>query len=704
MSTPTRPKQPQIVQILQALIRASPLAIVVLDACGCVRQWSPAAEQMFGWRAEEVLGRPLPIVPETHRAEFERGPAAIHNPTPQIGYETLRQRKDGRLIDVSLWTVPLFHRDGELHLSVRMFADITERKRAEQRLHLYAARLQRMHAIDHAMLNAQSLDTIISTTLNQIHRLLPCQAAGVAIFDEPAGAAHVQLLRFQQIWAGHAEPARFTIDSLWRFPDMWATYHRYVRPDTPADELSPIEQQLFEQGMQMVLSIPLRARQVRIGLLLFGIGEPAYFSADHVASAHELADQLTIAIEQAHLYEAERRARQLAETLQDANLALTRSLDLTTVLETLLDFLGRLVPYDSASVLLFDQDGQLANRAIRGYENWTNIEHARAISFDPERNRPFHTLYSTQRSLLIPDVRDYTGWERVAGSEHVLSWFGVPLIYGDTMIGSFSVDKVDPDFFTAEHVRLAELLAAQAALAVQNAQLFTAASAANRRSQALSRRLLEVQELERRHLARELHDEIGQALTGLKMMIEIADRLPPEQDAERHARMAGAVKILDTLTLRVSELSLNLRPSILDDLGLLTALAWHINRFSAQTGIKIDFRYSGIDRRFAPAIETVVYRTVQEGLTNIARHAGVLHARVQLLAEHRILIVQIEDQGRGMPPVDWNAASSIGLSGMRERVILAGGVLTLRSAPGHGTSLLIELPIDQQAPASSQFE
>src|SRR5439155_6007913 len=141
-----------------------------------------------------------------------------------------------------------------------------------------------------------------------------------------------------------------------------------------------------------------------------------------------------------------------------------------------------------------------------------------------------------------------------------------------------------------------------------------------RNLQALSHRLLDVQEQERRHLARELHDEIGQLLTGTIYALENCRRLSTDKIVDGVAAVQEQVK---DLTARVRDLSLCLRLTMLDDFGLLSASLWHIERFTQQTQIRVDFDHSGLEERFGPEVETALYRILQEGLTNVARHAGV---------------------------------------------------------------------------------
>ncbi|KAF0174484.1 MAG: sensory box sensor histidine kinase [Limisphaerales bacterium] len=215
--------------------------------------------------------------------------------------------------------------------------------------------------------------------------------------------------------------------------------------------------------------------------------------------------------------------------------------------------------------------------------------------------------------------------------------------------------------------------------------------------QALARKVVEAQEAERRFIARELHDEIGQHLTGLKLSVELAGQLPADA---LPARLAETRARVDELLAKVRGLSLDLRPQMLDELGLLPALELLFDRFTAQTRVRVDFKQVGLSERLAPEIETAAYRVVQEALINIARHAKVTKADVRLWLAGGALGIQVEDEGAGF---DVEAAArrthSCGLAGMRERLVLLGGSLRIDSAPGAGTCLVATLPL-KSAPAS----
>lgn len=290
---------------------------------------------------------------------------------------------------------------------------------------------------------------------------------------------------------------------------------------------------------------------------------------------------------------------------------------------------------------------------------------------------------ANRRELIVhqPEPAASVPWAEIA----------VPLITRDHLIGILAIQNVRGQAFSQVDLDTLSTLAGQIAIALENARLFEQVQKTASRLQTLSHRLVEVQENERRHIARELHDEIGQFLTGLKLTLELNERRPAEQAQQGQHE---ALTLVNDLIGRVRELSLDLRPSLLDDLGLLPALLWHFERYTAQTNVQVHFKQSGLERRFSPGLETAVYRIIQEALTNVARHAQTPEATVRIWCDERNLRLQVEDYGIGFEPhAILTHGGSNGLPGILERARLVGGELTVASAPGQGTQLTAVLPL-----------
>jgi signal transduction histidine kinase len=278
----------------------------------------------------------------------------------------------------------------------------------------------------------------------------------------------------------------------------------------------------------------------------------------------------------------------------------------------------------------------------------------------------------------------------------VRSYVCAPIIGKDRVVGFINLSSVNPNVYGLEQARRLGAFADQAAVAMENASLFAQVRTGREQLRLLSRRLLESQEVERRRVARELHDEVGQLLTGLKLVLQMTAAGAP---AGQKAGLDEAETLVSELMARVRQLSLDLRPAMLDDLGLLPALLWHIPRYSQQTAVAVDFKHGGIEgRRFAPETETAAYRIIQEALTNVARHSGVAQATVRVWCDSETLTVQVEDEGAGLDSEALLASGKTsGLAGMRERAVLLGGQFSVEASPGRGTHLTALLPLAEPA-------
>src|ERR671936_787308 len=269
------------------------------------------------------------------------------------------------------------------------------------------------------------------------------------------------------------------------------------------------------------------------------------------------------------------------------------------------------------------------------------------------------------------------------GSAGLVGLLFVPLLAREDAIGVIIAhDKLgsDPRFGDAD-LRLAEQFAARAAIAVDLSR---------RVERDALRRVVAGQELERQRLARELHDETGQALTSILLGLKAVEEAPT---VEKIREGANELRELVVATLQdVRSLPVELRPKALDDFGLTAALERLTQTFSEATGIEVQLEAALGDERFPGEVETTLYRIVQEALTNTVKHAGARKVSILLMRRGGAATAVIEDDGRGFDPATVRE-DGLGLLGMRERVAIREGTLTVESSPETGTTLVAEVPL-----------
>ena len=395
--------------------------------------------------------------------------------------------------------------------------------------------------------------------------------------------------------------------------------------------------------------------------------------------------------------------RRQAEALLEGQKDLLEMIAMGTRLEQVLDGLTRFVEARSegmlCSILLAEDNGRRLRRGAAPSLPEAYNRLVDGLPIAPGAGSCGTAAHRRERVIVTDTLSDplWAEYRGIAREFGLRACWSAPVFATDgKVLGTFAMYYREPRSPTDADLELIERAAHIASIAIERQRSEEELRGANERLQGMSRRLVELQEAERRHVARELHDEIGQLLTALKMTL-------PAHSHPNRAGAAGDLRkargLVDELTSRVRELSMDLRPAMLDDLGLLPALLWHFERYSAATGVSVNFRHSEIEgRRFEPEIETAAYRIVQEALTNVARHAGVKEAVAVVSNSHKRLHLEIEDRGRGFDALDARAGErSSGLAGMRERALLLGGDFAIESVVAGGTRLKATLPLFKSA-------
>jgi signal transduction histidine kinase len=431
--------------------------------------------------------------------------------------------------------------------------------------------------------------------------------------------------------------------------------------------------------MHTFLGVPIVLRGIAYGnLYLTEKAGGADFTEEDEELVTLLAAQAAVAIENVRLYRAATEWSSRLESLNEVGNALATETDLDTLLDLVARRLRELLGARFVNVLLPSGPDELRFAAVAGDEGESLVGTTLA-----RRGSKAGRVLAERRSDRVDSVLDDPEVDplvtRRLGASTGL-W--VPLVARGRPIGVLAAhDKLAvPDGrFSDDDLRLAETFASRAAVAVDLSE---------RVARDALRRVVAAQELERRRLARELHDETGQALASILLGLRGLERQPdPAEAQEAIARL----RELAVGTLQdVRRLAVDLHPKALEDFGLTAALERLIETWGAETGIEIDLAARLGDGEVSDEAATAIYRIVQEALTNVVKHAAARHVSILLTRKNERVVAVIEDDGHGFDP--GREADGSGIQGMRERVELLDGRLRIESSAGSGTTLVVEVP------------
>ncbi len=626
-------------------------AIITVDAAQRIVLFNQGAAQIFGYLAQEALGQSLDMlipqhVVETHRRDVRDFAAAAETARPRaMGQQraVFGRRKDGSEFPAEASIVKHVAPEGTTFTVI--LRDTSAQKQIEDELRQAEAR--------HRLL----IDSIQDYA---IYMLDP----GGRIVSWNSGAERLKGYRAEEI-IGRNFSCFFTPeDRALGKPEV------ELHTATTAGRYAEEGWRVRQDGAHFWASVVISAVRDEQGQLL-GF---AKVTRD-VTERREAEDTLRWYANQLNVLYEISRAILLAQSPQ-------------AIAEATLQRLRRLVPCRYAHVL-----------SLPGVEpaefiliNDTDEPYKSALSNLAAEVLPLSSAAHHQEQLLA--TLDLESGDAPAPAFQPFRAVGLrllviaPLAARNTLFGQLLLADDRPTGFDASQLEIVRQVADQLAVALQHARLFAEVQESREQLQRLSHRLIEVQEAERRTIAGELHDEIGQALTIVKMNLQAVQRLGANRESASY--LSETVASVEHALEQVRNLSLDLRPSLLDDLGLVAALRWYVARQTRLAGFVLHFSADALGGRLAPALETACFRVAQEAITNVVRHAQAHEVWVTLHCQDELCLT-IRDNGVGFNVAAAQARAahggSFGLLGMRERVGIVGGRLTISSSPGHGAQI-----------------
>jgi PAS domain S-box-containing protein len=639
------------------IMETSPVGIAFVNEEGNITFANRRAEDVLGlskgditqraynapsWRITDFEGKPFPD---------DRLPFGLVMTTKQPVRDVQHaiEWPDGKRVFLSINAAPFIDEAGKLKGMVAAIEDITERRRA-------AEELQRSEHV--------------------LRLFVEHSPAAIAMFD----------CDMNYIVASH----RYRIDYDLGEMDLTGRSHYEIFPEMP-DRWKEIHRRCLAGATERAEEDPFPRTSGKLDWVKWEI-RPWYERTGEIGGIILFSEVIT----ERKLAEGDtqRRLKEM-EALYEASLSFTHLQEIRVVGEHVLQHLEQMLKYERGAIALRDDtSGELrllahARMGLAGDEHKAEIERVRGLFTLPKGITRWVAEHG--EPVLTGDVKSDPRY--VEADPLIQSELAVPLQTAGRIIGALNVESREANAFSEHDKRLLMTVANVAAVAIQNARLLQSERDAQEQFRALTARLQEVREEERAHIAREIHDELGQALTGLKMDLSWCSGKMAAEQSPLLEKTHSMIGLVDETIRTIRRIATELRPGILDDLGLIAAIEWQAGEFQNRSGITCSLTTKLEHLLLDDARTTALFRIFQESLTNVARHSEATHVDVRLTKNDGFLTLEITDDGKGISQGDVLEKKSLGLLGMKERAAILGGELTITGAENKGTTVRVTLPV-----------
>ncbi len=514
----------------RALVESSSDQIFMLSREGTYLASNSQVGHLGLESGESLVGRHLRDVYPPEVAEFYQQQLEHVLATGQaVNFEHPMPQSDGN--HYHLDTLYPIRRDGELWAVGGICRDITERKRAEEELQRLAGRLETLHAIDRAILDAESPEEIARAVLGNVRRLVPCQRGRVVLYDlegHEVTTLAVHVSDETRLGAGACVPLEETLGIEKLQQGKIHVVEDLLTLSQPPSEVEA----LLAEGVRSYIKIPLSFQGKLTGSLNLAAEEPGALGVDQIEIVREVADSLAVAIQHAQLLESERKQRAQAEALRDTAAALSSTLDVDEVLDHILANLERVVQHDVSNVHLADAGADTARVVrVRGYDERNLVAPTIGKPYRIADAPIFAEMIESGQPVAIPDTQADPAWVEFPEMRWIRSYAAAPICLAGEVIGFLNIDSAVPDYYTPAHAESLQVFADQAAIAIRNARLYEEAQ----------REIAERMRAEETIKQMAYHDD----LTGLPNRRLFNDRLTLELAHAQRNRQKLAVMLLD---------------------------------------------------------------------------------------------------------------------------------------------------------------
>jgi PAS domain S-box-containing protein len=598
------------------------------------------------------------------------------------------------------------------HSQISEQADLLKTQYQEQKM---------LFELAQALSSTRDLDQMLKFATQKVTELLKIERSSIILINPDKESATIKALYTQGKFT-RPDLVGFTFDCK-AFPELKRFLTRpkpLFIPDTSTlPKEDPKRAYFLKQGkMKSTTAVALQSRGNLLGFLTVGtIKEVHHYTPEEIQLLQTIANSIAVNIENSMLLgnlkenyaqideqaQTLKRQAEEREILLKISQGISGTLDLDQVLQIATKESAQALRVDRCAALLaFPEEGYAEIRSIY-VKGKKSVNRLLGHKIYPQDFPQAQEILKKRRSIHIPNIyhlSDKSVAQKHFIKEGIKSALFSPMVHGKKLAGLFVLSTME-DFktFTKEEIKLAQTIADQVAVAIENARLLELLRKTSEDLKTLSLQLINVQENERKKIAQELHDEIGQTLFAMKMNLEMSKRnLPPHLDEVKNIedRLNDTENLLSQTIERIRDLTTDLRPSMLDDFGLVSALNWYIDNFYKRTNIKVYLKTKNFKPRLSSEVEISFYRIIQEALTNVAKHSQATEVSILLAQKNSFASLSVEDNGIGFDTKKITFPKDrLGLFSMKERIKLLNGEFEIGSKPNEGTKLNVKIPLTE---------
>jgi PAS domain S-box-containing protein len=577
-----------------------------------------------------------------------------------------------------------------------------------------------MFELTQAMTSARSLDELLKSAVKKVVELLGTERSSVSLVNPDGKSATIKAVHIKGGMNDHSLVGfTYSPDLYPQVKEVLINKRPLLYPDTSTiPKEDPGREYFLSHGMKSLLVVPLVSRGKILGLLTAStLNEVHHYNKEEIRLLQTISNPIAVAIENHLLLEdlkqkyaqIEEQTTSLQTQTREKDIllrvsqALSKAMTLDEVGNIASQVVGSALDVDRCSVLLPSQSGQ--ELEVRGLFSrkpadvkrlmgkrfpWDDIP---SITKTIRKGKPFfiaNTADLPLRSSLAEHCR----------TMRAKSVLGTGMFFGKKLVGILAITCIEEyRTFTEEETKLIQTIGNQIAVAIENARLLEVVRKHTQDLKDLAGQLIEVQEGERKRIAQELHDQLGQMLQSMMMNLDKI-RIKLESRPQRLEGIEDSIhdtrELLSQTIEDVRTLSSDLSPPMLVDFGLVPTLRWYVDNFSQRANINVFLKVKDKSYRFPSEVELALYRIVQEALTNVAKHSRATEVIIHLSKRDLTAILSVRDNGIGFDPVKaLSAPQGMGLFNMKERVNLLGGSFDIISRSRKGTTLTINIPFSE---------